>query len=607
MLVLGLLSFFQIVFIPGFILLETLRIKTVNKLEFIAYSFAISLLINYNLVYLFTLLKIYKPVTVYILFALEIAAMALIAFRKRNVFKRPFLDFSSIKGQTVLKRILFIIASVFAAFFFYYFFRNLGSVFTGWDPVFSWNRWAVDWYLNELPLRTYLYPQLIPANFSLTYQFMQEHYVQLFAKAIMPLFTIFITFLFISLYLAKKDLRLLWTSILFSIIILVFGFRYIDSGYVDIAVAFFSFAAVYETLKDGSITNKRIALILILASGAALTKFIGILVFAYCLGWIIFNIVKNKDIETRRTIAVSIITGITIIELHWYLVKAIQISLGIEFSYIRFLTQDIHHDLNIFERFFRGINLFPLWAVIVFFIILFFVISSLFIKNRVRTVTMFLTIPFILIWGFYFSYDERNLLSAIPFMALSAAYGISLFAKRSKKPSAGTEGYGPSSTVKTSSFKSIYILVIFLVVFLALSVFLSAKGEEIYYSQIQKQKELGDGCLNQRLYEYKEEKGIEGKIITDYYWVTSLPGFEGSTIKTFKENDDFILISNSDSYELVNPIELAGDDTFGFLISNIYYFRFYDNFEEKLKDKQFEKVFDCGSYHFIKINQASSQ
>jgi len=604
MLVLGLLSFIQIVFIPGFILLEALKIKTANKLEFITYSFALSLILNYNLVYLFTLLKIYEPITVYVLFALEIAIISFFVFRKRDIFNRPFLDLSSLKRETTIRRILFVAASALSVFFFFFFFRNMGSIFTGWDPVFSWNRWAVDWYLNEIPLRTYLYPQMIPADFSISYQFMQDHYVQLFAKAFMPFFTIFITFLFISLYLIRKDPRLLVTSIIFSTIILVFGYRYIDSGYVDIAVAFLSFAAVYETLKGGKLTNKRIALILILASAAALTKFIGLLVFGYCLGWIIYNIIKGSSLEGRRPAAISIIAGITILELHWYLVKAVQISLGIEFSYIKFLTQDIHHELNIFERFFRGLNLFPLWAVIVFFILLFFVISSLFVKNRIRTVTLFLTIPFILAWGFYFSYDERNLLAAIPFMAISAAYGISLYfnkyitgsAREVSKPEPAEKGK------KKCFFKNSYIAIISLIIFIALSVFLIVSREDIYSSQIQKQKELGDRFLNKRLYEYKENKQIEGKIITDYYWVTSLPGFEGSTIKTFKENDAFIIISNSDSYELVNPIELAGDDTFGFLISDIYYFRFYDSFQEKIRKNKFERIFDFGGYHFIKIN-----
>jgi len=33
------------------------------------------------------------------------------------------------------------------------------------------------------------------------------------------------------------------------------------------------------------------------------------------------------------------------------------------------------------------------------------------------------------------------------------------------------------------------------------------------------------------LYEYIKENEIDGKIITDYYWITVLPGFEDETKK----------------------------------------------------------------------------
>ena len=36
------------------------------------------------------------------------------------------------------------------------------SVFTGTDAVFSWNRWAVDWFSGRLPVFSMSYPQLMP-------------------------------------------------------------------------------------------------------------------------------------------------------------------------------------------------------------------------------------------------------------------------------------------------------------------------------------------------------------------------------------------------------------------------------------------------------------
>jgi len=112
MLVLGLLSFFQIVFIPGFIFLVALKIKVENKLEFVMYGFAFSFIINYNLVYFLTLIGIYNWISVYIVFLLEIAAIIFFGYKKRKDLWEPFTDTSIISKNNIGKRILFIITSV---------------------------------------------------------------------------------------------------------------------------------------------------------------------------------------------------------------------------------------------------------------------------------------------------------------------------------------------------------------------------------------------------------------------------------------------------------------------------------------------------------------
>ena len=80
--------------------------------------------------------------------------------------------------------------------------------------------------------------------------------------------------------------------------------------------------------------------------------------------------------------------------------------------------------------------------------------------------------------------------------------------------------------------------VLFLLVFVAVlgSIFLTgAYGDTIKQRQIEKQKNIGNQELNQLAFDYKELYGIDGKIITDYYWITVLPGFEGSSSKIFLE------------------------------------------------------------------------
>jgi hypothetical protein len=149
--------------------------------------------------------------------------------------------------------------------------------------------------------------------------------------------------------------------------------------------------------------------------------------------------------------------------------------------------------------------------------------------------------------------------------------------------------------------------VLFLLFFIAIlaSVFLvGAYGDTIKHKQIEKQKTIGIQELNQQIYDYKEEYGIKGKIITDYYWITVLPDFEGSSLKIFLENDNFVILSNSDSYELVDPTALAEEDTFGFLISDMYFKDplIKSKFDPKIRSGEYSLIFSSDAYNFIKIN-----
>ena len=106
-------------------------------------------------------------------------------------------------------------------------------------------------------------------------------------------------------------------------------------------------------------------------------------------------------------------------------------------------------------------------------------------------------------------------------------------------------------------------------------------------------------------YDHLDKNEVEGKIITDYYWMTVLPGFEGSTERIFFENDRFIILSNSDSYELVDPNTLVDENTFGFFISDMYYKDevFRDIFRSKISSSDYIFILSKGGYSFLKVNK----
>ena len=606
-------SFFQMTFIPGFILLKFLRSRDNSPIQVILYSFAFSLFINYLIVYHLVLAGIYTPVSAYIILVSELILLIFLAIKGRLKVERAFyLEIPSGFTGLLHDAVPFFALLIFAGSL-YFFFSNLGNVFTHWDAVFSWNRWAIDWYLNDIPGLTYLYPQLIPANWSLSYVLMQDHTLQFAAKSIMPLFAVYILFAFYDLYLAKKNPVFILSLLFFSALCLLYSFSYIDSGYVDFAVAFFSMAAFHAILKsdpyDPGLSN--IVVVFLFAAAAAATKQAGFIILVFSFIWLVRLMIENRRTLHLKNVLTNILSCIFIIlaGLYWYIIKLVDITRGKDFSTLKFLFVDIHHDATLIQRFANGLE--GLRASPVFFLVLAAVSLFSLFNRRSRWFTLGITIPSIIIWGMFFSYDDRNIIVSFPFLAYSASYGTAflLMIFKLKKLKEYFASKFPVLSVRRPAIK-IKLWpgrVLLLLCFLAIlgSIFLvGVLGNTIKQEQNERQKTTGDPELNQQVYDYKQEYGIDGKIITDYYWITVLPGFEGSSLKIFLENDNFVILSNSDSYALIDPIGLAEEDTFGFLISDMYYRHplFKSEFDSRIRSGEYTLAFSSGGYHFIKIN-----
>jgi len=69
MFILGICSVFQMIFLPGFLVLKPLKIDGI--IRFTIFSFALSLIINYCMVFLLTVLGLYTRAMVSIIFVIE--------------------------------------------------------------------------------------------------------------------------------------------------------------------------------------------------------------------------------------------------------------------------------------------------------------------------------------------------------------------------------------------------------------------------------------------------------------------------------------------------------------------------------------------------------
>lgn len=609
----AIISFFQIVFIPGFIFLKFFRSKNSSIAGTIVYSFGLSLLLNYLIIYHLVLVGIYTPLAAYSILVIELILLIYLILKKKLVITGKLYFQLSSDFRSFPKNIIPIISTAVIIGSFYFFFSSYGDVFTHWDAVFSWNRWAIDWYLNDIPYLTYLYPQLIPANWSLSYILMGSHIFQFAAKSIMPLFASFILIAYFSLYLKKKNIVFLISILLFAAMVLLYSLPYIDSGYVDFASAFLSIAAFHAILMTDieNPARKDIIMIFLMAVAAALAKQAGFIVLVFSIFWFVWLIVKNRQKLGVKNILINITWAVFIIlgGLYWYIIKLADIAMGRDFSSFRFLFLDVHHDVPLIQRFINGLE--DLRADPSFFLILTGIsLISLFDK-RSRWFTIGITIPSILIWGFFFSYDDRNIIVAFPFLAYSASSAFMFLFKTSKikklkggltSRMSGLFKLRPELKIKLWP-KQIFFLFCLAAV-LGATLAAGAMGITIQHYQIQKQKQIGDPAVNELLYDYRKDHEIDGNIITDYYWVTVLPGFEDSTKRIFFENNDFVILSNSDSYKLLDPNTLADEKTFGFLISDTYFRHneFKDKFESNLRNGKYTLIFSNGGYRFIEIN-----
>jgi len=453
--ILGLISIFQICILPGFVLISAIKYEG-NWLNKATVIFSTSLFINYLLVIVLKWVGIYHQITLLFLCLIEVVLLVII---NRKGLSTPivnkiyhgwenlkqFLGKIKIKIEdeeknTTVIRILFtvvlIIAIIVASIRVYWFFKfsiyNLGHVFETWDAVASWNVWAKEWASIGFPSRTLFYPQLIPANWSLSYVLMGTTQIQFFAKAIMPLFSLLICLMIFDLALEKWSIGLFFSIPVFFYLVKHFmTLPQLHSGYVDLPLAYMSFTSIYLLLKSKVLdSNSRIQhnilLAIIIAGGAAVTKQPGayiILVLPFSIFFILSDKISLFSQKTTIKKFLAVWLSIGLISGAWYVYKFIDIQSGIDESNLTYLFSEIHQNLSVFSR------MVMVWKENKIYSFVF--VSTLLVifwrDKSIKWITFGITTPYILFWAAFASYDTRNIAMALPLWALALGYVIDGF------------------------------------------------------------------------------------------------------------------------------------------------------------------------------------
>lgn len=563
---LGILSLLQIALLPGLIFTQIFPVgKSPTKIILI---FSLSLIFNYQLVFLLTIFSLYNRSSVLIIFIVEILLL-FFSYTKKINLRVPLKDFSLLKPDTekgllvlpdsytrILKYIF--IGSgmlIFLGYFSKIIEENPG-IFDSWDDVISWNRWASEWYSGRLPQITYHYPQLLPANWSMTYKFLGTDDIQFFAKSIMGLFGFGILLIFWDLYAKSKSIFFLLALTISGYLIQKTVGQYLGKGYADIPVAFFClcvFYVFYLGLNGYMSVTLAMVISAIVLSGAALTKQAG---FFTLISFVVMSyyLLKRSSYSFKRN-SLIFASAIIIYFLSagpWYIYKQVQIKEGAEASEVSWVTKEIYAGKSKHQRLIDATTNFSnktinfdflkafsdhgkkvLTDTLSIFFLFLLLLSVLSFYGRVALISV--VIPYYLVWACFFSYDLRNITLLLPFLGLSVAIGAIILLKCFSKL---------ISLLKHTKL-NMQFGILFIAVLLIAGISLKYNNKYLVQKEFEKARSLiGDSTLNSRLYDLYDSNKSEGNTLSGYVFLKFLPGIKQfyTGFKYDKENLDTLKI-----------------------------------------------------------------
>jgi hypothetical protein len=623
----GILSLIQLFLLPGMIVIKYLKIDGFWKNLLIVIG--VSPFLNYVFVFITTWLGIYTRTTTFILFTIEIIFFIYYYFPvitqaigKREYNKKVSTFFNSYLRTddtqpaqrlfiiNTLQLSAFILALGGVLFYIKSFAFPQNATFVSYDAVVSWNRWALDWYHNQFPTLTYNYPQLIPTNWSIIYQFIGEDQVKIFVKTFMGLIEVFIPLTIFALGIIKR--RAVFFTGTFLTCLLQANFGSLSSGYVDSAVALFGLLSIVFLFlaQDEKEKTKYIYLGALFTAIATVTKQAG---FWSVLTYFLLVIILHKEMVRQKIHHVLLkiaAIDLTIIA-PWYIYNQIQIRKGLDHSVTQYVVTLSSKNKTILEVVSHAVDHFlvylknPLVPGIVLLILLFVLLFLSFKDPFWKKITLIVIFPFMAIWIFIFSYDIRNFNLIVPLIGLSAAVGlhnlstlnIGLLNKFTDTHSIDIKTAVVKSVGKIESIfakmKPVYLLIAFLIVILFLP--LIYPNSYLIESSIEDQKMNDNHFLNQALYDYQEMYGIDGKILTAYAILNYLPGLEAYYTGGHENQIDYI--------EKLNQPEVA----YGLAKPNSMHPEVKAYYERLEKQNQIKLLFTNGEYIFFSVCHATCE
>jgi hypothetical protein len=516
---LGLFSILMMVVLPGAILLKICKAgRYFDPCFFVTNVFALSLIINLILVFGLTLIHQYRTPILQDICAIECLLFVLLY---QNVWEQKLdwqTGFKWLYHYPLRQKPLQTLAFIVSCLALYNWSASFGNPFGLWDPTVSYNRWATDFAANQIPSLTWHYPQLLPANWSMSYVLigpLPEHIqLEFFPAAIQGFFPIGILLLCWTLYRQEKNPAYLTGLITFAILFSYEFGRYFNLGYADIPVTFFNLLAITCTvLAFGAHSSRRHLLInmaIFAAIGAAMTKPAGIYTafILPILQELLDPLPAYVGKKATRLICKYVILTLAIAP--WYIYSSLHESNTGAFSDVSFLVHDMT-DSNWLAEIYNALSE-------AFIILALIALCGVFHKwiPRPWKMIIYCYLPYFFIWIGFFSYDERNLEIFWPIMCLATGFVLTY------------DGYAWRVFKKIKPWPDplrVWMLIVagvLMIGFYGMIGILSTMNLLVHQEQA-KNFSLNALPVTMRLYAYKLCPGFQGKILTDYAYFNYLP------------------------------------------------------------------------------------
>lgn len=335
MILLIILGLIQALILPG--LIASYLIKNIAVSDRIILASTLSLVSNYLIVWLLYISHLYSQASILAFIGVEL----MLLWRVRTLFANDLAQILRTASQLLsnmckTKSISFF-ALLFALYCIYYFylFKTNGflTVFTHWDAVVSWNRWAVELHEGVFA-GSRGYPLGLPILFSLIYTISQETNVQTLVKYI----CVYWPFLgglalFACGVHAPKLKNVFALAAIFYLYLLSKGSWTIDfvfSGLMDPIMAAFGAICVHHYLLIASKNSMQppeyrtlAAVVLVSLAGASLVKMTGVFLlfdFMLLLGALIAS---DKRRWSNKLYFLSVFLLAVVLAVHWYVLTTV--------------------------------------------------------------------------------------------------------------------------------------------------------------------------------------------------------------------------------------------------------------------------------------------